>query len=138
MIWVMFWNIFLPYKTLKAILTFFFSSFVQLSFSNEKFIYFQLDLFIKGLVFVILSGCFLIWSRFNVTVAVYWKCLLSFLLIGLVSVFLFIRKSMYNLYIIHHDSDLFYDIYNIINEHNQRQTHHLSSVRNYFDIYWVI
>ena len=111
MIWVMFWNIFLPYKTLKAILTFFFSSFVQLSFSNEKFISFQLDLFIKGLVFVILSGCFLIWSRFNVTVAVYWKCLLSFLLIGLVSVFLFIRKSMYNLYIIHHDSDLFYEIF---------------------------
>ena len=28
-----------------------------------------------------------------------------------------------NLYIIHHNSDLFYDIYNITNEHNWRQTH---------------
>ena len=31
-------------------------------------------------------------------------------------------------------SDLFYDIYNTINEDNQRQTHYLSSILNYFDI----
>ena len=37
----------------------------------------------------------------------------------------------------HHDSDLFYDTYNIINEHNQSQTHYLSSILNYFDMYFL-
>ena len=36
---------------------------------------------------------------------------------------------------IQHDSDLFYDIYNTITEHNQRQTHYLSLIPNYFDIF---
>ena len=35
---------------------------------------------------------------------------------------------------INHDSDLFYDIYNTINEHNRRQTHYRSSILNYFAI----
>ena len=30
-----------------------------------------------------------------------------------------------NLYMIHHDSSLFYDIYNTITEHNRRQTYYL-------------
>ena len=30
-----------------------------------------------------------------------------------------------NLYMIHHNLDLFYDIYNPINENNERQTHDL-------------
>ena len=40
---------------------------------------------------------------------------------------------------IHHNLDLFYDIYNTINENNQRQTHYLSLIPNYFDIYfyWI-
>ena len=38
---------------------------------------------------------------------------------------------------IHHDSDLFYDIYNTIIEHNQRQSHYPSSILNYFDIYFL-
>ena len=39
---------------------------------------------------------------------------------------------------IHHDLDSFYDIYNAVTEHNQRQTHYLSSIVNFFDIYfWV-
>ena len=42
-----------------------------------------------------------------------------------------------NLHIMHHDSDLFYDTYNIINEHNQSQTHYLSSILNYFDTYFL-
>ena len=37
----------------------------------------------------------------------------------------------------HHDSDLFYDTYNIINEHNQSQTHDLSLILNYFDMYFL-
>ena len=35
---------------------------------------------------------------------------------------------------IHHDWNLFYDIYSTITEHNQRQTHYLSSIINTFDI----
>ena len=35
-----------------------------------------------------------------------------------------------------HDSDLFYDTYDTINEYNQKQTHCLSSIQNYFDIYF--
>ena len=29
---------------------------------------------------------------------------------------------------IHHDSDLFYDLYNTINEHNERLTHYFSFI----------
>ena len=39
---------------------------------------------------------------------------------------------------IHHDSNLFYDIYNTVNEHNSRQNHYLSSISNYFDIFFKI
>ena len=40
---------------------------------------------------------------------------------------------------IHHDSDLFYGIYNTINEDNRRQTNYLSSILpNYFDIYYGV
>ena len=35
---------------------------------------------------------------------------------------------------IHHDSDIFYDIYNAINEHNRGQTHDLSVIPNYFEL----
>ena len=39
---------------------------------------------------------------------------------------------------IHHDWNLFYDIYNTITIHNQRQTHYLLSILNYFDIYFLV
>ena len=32
--------------------------------------------------------------------------------------------------------DLFYDIYNTITKHNQRQTNFFSSIVNYFDVYF--
>ena len=42
-----------------------------------------------------------------------------------------------NLRMIHHNSNLFYDIYNTINEHNQRQTHYRSSILPIqFDIFF--
>ena len=41
-----------------------------------------------------------------------------------------------DLYMIHHNLDLFYNIYNTVTEHNRRQTHYLSSVLNYFGIYF--
>ena len=44
-----------------------------------------------------------------------------------------------NLYMINHDSDLFYDIYNAINEHIGRQTHYLLLILpNYFDICFIV
>ena len=40
---------------------------------------------------------------------------------------------------IHHDSDLFYDIYNNINKHNQRQTHCLPMILpTYFDFFFFL
>ena len=41
-----------------------------------------------------------------------------------------------NLYMIHHDMDLFYDIYNTINEYNRRQTHYFPFFLNCFDIFF--
>ena len=37
-----------------------------------------------------------------------------------------------------HNLDLFYNIYNNITEHNRRQNHYLSSIVNYFDIYFHV
>ena len=66
------------------------------------------------------------------TVTAYWKHLLSILLI--VFFFFFCPLSnQENLYMIHHNFILFYDICNTINEHNQRETHYLPSIPNYFE-----
>ena len=45
-------------------------------------------------------------------------------------------SSQENLCMIRHDSDLGYDIYNTINEHNRKQIHHLALILpTYFDIF---
>ena len=36
----------------------------------------------------------------------------------------------------YHDCDLFYETYKTITENNRRKTHYLSSIPNYFDIYF--
>ena len=79
-------------------------------------------MFIKGSIFVILSEFFSVSWWFNASVAEYWKNLLSFSLMVFIIVFLFNHD---NLYIIHHILDLSYDIYNTINEQNQRENHYL-------------
>ena len=56
-----------------------------------------------------------------------WKHLLSFLLIGFIVVFLFFIQSGESIYD-PQQLGFYYDIYNIITEHNQRQTHYLSSI----------
>ena len=56
-----------------------------------------------------------------------WNLLLSFCFLS----------NQDNLYMIHQDSDLFYDIFNTIIEHNKKQTHYPSSILNYFDIYFL-
>ena len=52
---------------------------------------------------------------------------------GFIVAFLFLSNQE-NLCIIYDNLDLFYDIYNTITQHNQRQTHYLSSILNYFDL----
>ena len=53
----------------------------------------------------------------------------------------FIERTFYilsnkeNLYMIHPNWNLFYDIYNAITEHDRSHTHYVSSIENYFDIY---
>ena len=103
-IWVIFWN-------LSRICIFFFS--VQSIKSNCCIIFLKyfliifswwvilslLYLFVKGLIFIILYGSFLISSWFNATVKGYWKHLLSLLLIEFIAAFsLFIQsgKSIYD------------------------------------------
>ena len=56
--------------------------------------------------------------------------LLSFLLVGFIVVFSFLPNQE-NRYIIHHYLKLFYDIFNTITDHNQRQNYFLSLVPNY-------
>ena len=114
-IWVMFWNIagyifpFSGYKILKAIVWLLFSIFFQLSFSEGKFIPSRLYLFIKALIFVILSEYYFISSWFNANVTAFWKYLLSFFRVDLLLLFCFLFNQE-SLYIIHHNTDLFYDI----------------------------
>ena len=77
-------------------------------------------------MFVVLSGFFLIYSVL--------KTFVVFTIEGIYCCF-FLSKQK-NLYMIHHDSDLFYDIYYTINKFNQIQSHYLSYGLNYFDIYF--
>ena len=55
-------------------------------------------------------------------------------MIGSIDAFLFFDQSR-EFVMIHHNLDLFCDIYNTIIENNRRQTHYFSSIVNYFDIY---
>ena len=118
---VMFWNIsrvsfsFSAYKTLRGIVTLFFWFFFQSCFSGGKFIPLQLCLFIKSVTFTNLCESFFISSWFYVIVTECSKHLLSFLLMEFVVA---LESGEENLYMIHHDSQLFYDTYNTIPEHN--------------------
>ena len=103
-IWVMFWNIsrisffLFSIQNFKSNCYIFFFKFFQSSFSDGKFIPFQLYFFIKRLIFVILWGSFFIFSWFHVTVPACWKHLLSFLLIGFIAAFLFCIQSGESIY----------------------------------------
>ena len=132
-IWVMFWNTsriffsFLAYKILRTIVALFFSNSFQLSFSDGKCIPSQLYLFIKSLIFVSLCGSFLISLCDCYSIL---KTFVIFFVDGIYCWCFCFLSSQENLYMIHHDWDLFYDIDNTITEHNQRQTHYLSLILN--------
>ena len=66
---------------------------------------------LKGLLFVILSIWPPMFSWFNATVETYWKHLLFFSLWDLLLLFCFLSIQE-SIYMIHHDSDLFHDIFN--------------------------
>ena len=149
-------------KKLIAIVQLFFSNFCQRSFSDRKCIPSQLSLFIKGVflkffptiffwqkmysfpvifIYKRRNVCYSLWMFFlllhdltrmlqhieNIYYLFYW-C--NFLLL-----FCFLSNQE-NVYMIHHDSHLFCDICNTINEYNWIQTHYLSSIPTYFDIYF--
>ena len=52
--------------------------------------------------------------------------------------FFFFISNRQNRYMIHRNLDLFYEICNTITEHNGRQTHYLSLIPNYYDIYFQV
>ena len=126
MIWVMLWKI-------SGIYVFFFSTqtikgncyivsfiFLPIIFSDGTFISSQLYLFINGLISDILCNAFLISACFNAIFTRYWRhfCYLFYWWCLFLPLYCLSNKE--NLYMIHHDSNLFYHIYNTINEHNQR------------------
>ena len=83
----------------------------------------------------IFLACFPISSWFETTVLknichlfYWWDLLLLFPFLS----------NQENIYMIHHDSDLFYDIYSTINKHNQRQTHYLSLILKLMSIFNLI
>ena len=63
------------------------------------------------------------------------KAFIIFFIDRIMSLFCYLSNQE-NLYMIHHYLDFFYDIYNTINGHNQRQTNDLLLIPNYFDIYF--
>ena len=126
----------LSYKAIGAITTLILPSVFQSSFSDGKFICSQLYLFIKCLIFVILVVSFFISSWLNTAVTTYWKHLF-FILTRFIYCYLYcLLSNQENVYMIHHNLDLSYDSYNTIAEHNYIQTHYLSLIPNYFDIYF--
>ena len=127
-----FWNI-------RRIYSFFYVIFLKIFpiiFFCWKIIPSQLYLFIKGLTFVILCRFFFISSWFNANVGPCWKYL-SFYWWDLLLLF-FLLSNLDYLSMIRHDSDLCYDIYNILTEHNRKQSHYLLSIPNYFDTYFLV
>ena len=98
---------FLAYKILRATVKLFFSNSFQSFFSDGKFLSFQLYLFIKGLVFVILCRSFLF--LYNLTRLLQRIESIYYLFCA----FLFLPNQE-NLYMIQHNLDLFSDIYNTI------------------------
>ena len=105
---------------MKSNVTLFFSSFFQSSFPDGKLTPSHLYLFIKDLIVVIFPGFFLheltesnrLLKAFIMLFILLWNLLLLF---GFLS-------NQENLYMIPHDSDLFYGIYSTLNEHNSLTT----------------
>ena len=127
--------IFFNMQNIRAIVTLFFPIFFQIYFSDGKFIPSQLYLFIKELILLLFQNVSLFLHDLMWLLQRTENIYCDFLLMEFILALLFLSNQD-NLYMIHHNSDLFYDIYNAINEHNQKQTHYFSSIPNYFNIYF--
>ena len=91
-----------------------------LNISDEKLVPSNIYIFIKGLISVNLSRVLPTLSRFNTTVAAYWKHFYLFLLVGFIVASLYFVQSRESIYDPAH-SNLFCDIYNTMNKDNWRQ-----------------
>ena len=136
----MFWNISRIYIFLFSIQNIESNcSIILFNFFRIIFFWWKIDsfrvIFIKDLTFAIFTRFFPTSSRSNATASVYWKHLLSFYWWNLLLHFCFLSNQE-NQYMIHLNLTLFYDIYNTTTEHNRRETHYLSVIPNYFDIYF--
>ena len=144
MIWVIFWNISIfgdmfslfQLKTIKSNFCIIFLKFFPIIISwwnlfsfPVMFIYNTVNFCHPSMIFFLFLHELTRLLQYieNICYFFYWWDLLLH--------FLFLSNQE-NLYMTHHDSDLINDIYNTINQHNQRQTHYLSYILNYFDIYF--
>ena len=140
-VWIMFWDI-------SRIYFFFFN--IQNIKSNSvshiyiiflKFfpiIFFWWKIYSFPVIFqFLLFFAYLCWVLHDLTQALQRieNILLSFLLMRFIAAFLFLSNQE-NLYLIHQNSGLFYDISNTRNEHDQIHTSSFSLIPNYFDIYF--
>ena len=136
----MFWNIsriYLFFFSIKNIKSDCYIIFFQ-NFSNHLFLIDSLFLpsyifLMKVLIFLILSACFPYFHSLIRLLQRIEKTFVIFYWWDLLLLFCFLSNQE-NVYMIHHTLDLFYDNYNTITQHNQRQNHYLSSTVNYFDI----
>ena len=122
---IMFWKIGIIYfffcsiQKINSNCSIVFLNFFQSSFLMENlFLSSCIYLYIKGLSFVIFCRSFSISSWFNAN----WDNVLRAFIIFTIDRF-FIQSG--EPILIHHDSHLFYDIYNALNEHTWRQIQYL-------------
>ena len=110
-------------QIVKSNCYFFFLKFFPIIFPNQIYSFPVIIIYKRFNFCNFFEDIFFISSRFNATVTdgIYFCIFLS---------------NQEKLYMIHHNSDLPYDIYSTTNEHNRRQTHYLSSTLNNFDIYF--
>ena len=86
------------YKTLRAIVILFFSNFFQSFFSDGKLISSELYLFIKGLIFVVLSGFFLFLHDLTRLLQHIESIYYLFLLMRFIAAFLYFSQSGESIY----------------------------------------
>ena len=114
---------------------------IFLKFFAVVFFWWKLYSFPVIFIYKWFNFCCPLWSFFisfwfNVPIIAYWKHLLSFSsLYDLFLLFCFL-SNLEKVYMTHHNSDVFNDIYNTLNKHNWRQTQYFSSILNYFEIYF--
>ena len=132
----MFWNIsriyifFLTYKTSGAI-----CYIISLSFFSNIFFWWKNYFFSVTFIYKRLQFCnslqrfFLFLYNLTRLLQYIETIFYLFLLTGIFLLFFSVLSNQENLAMIHHDWDLFYDIYSTATEHNQRQTQYFHQLQ---------